>query len=132
MVVMMVVVRMVTGVFDVTLLLMTMLTLCFYFKCCVADSVFTQLFSDSVLDVVSVFVCNYMHGGVIVVTIHAPDVNVVYADYAVNVEKMLLDLINFDLGGGLFKKEIKYLLKTFESVYENKYRNTYRHDGIYQ
>ena len=73
------------GVVDGAVMLVAMLARCFELEGSVRNAVLGKLLADGVLDVVGITVCNYVQGGIVVVAIHAPNVNVVNILYAFDV-----------------------------------------------
>ena len=65
--------------------------------------------------------CNNVHCGIIVMSIHAPNVNVMNAKYTFNLTYMFRNLIYANTVRCLFKEKIKYCLQVFQCIYENKY-----------
>lgn len=86
MMVMMMVMVVICGLlfFYMAIPLMTMLTLTLQFQSGVVDSVFLQFLTDLLLDPVRIAVCNNVHSRVIGLPVHAPNMNMVYIQNAVN------------------------------------------------
>ena len=118
------------GVVDGAVMLVAMLAGSFELKGCMGNAVLGKFLSDGVLDVVGVTVCNYVQGGIVVVAIHAPDVNVVNILYAFEVRKMLAKLLNFDSVGRFFEEQINGFFQIFGGIDENKDCDTNRHQGV--
>ncbi len=57
--------------------LRTMLTSLFQLQSDMTDPVLSQLLPDSLLDVPMISVCHNVHGGIVVLTVHTPNMNVV-------------------------------------------------------
>ena len=112
--VMMVMVVMVPGgggeVTDAALPLVAVLIRTLQFQRDVRDAVLAQLLADAVLDVVGIRIGDHVHGGVIVLPIDAPDVNVVNVKNSVYVANMLLYLTNVYAVRRFFKENIQRFL----------------------
>ena len=132
MVVMMVMVVMfrMLAMFNVTFHFVTMLAFCLKLQCYMAYVVFAKLFAYGILDFMMISVRDYMHRSVIVISIYAPNVYMVYVDNSGDLTKMLSYISYFYVMRRFFKKEINYLLEIVYRVKENKYRNTDRHQRI--
>ena len=91
------------------MLFAAMLVFCFEFKGCVNDAVLLQFRTDSLFDLVRSGVCYNVHGGVVTLTVHAPNVNVVNALYAFNCGDVFSDFVNVNAVGRFFKEQVDYL-----------------------
>ena len=132
-VVMMVVMVMVSasGVsFDMAVLLMAMLADCLEFKCGVTNTVLMQLLADLLFNFVRVCTGHDMHGGVIALSVHAPDVDMVDICNAVNVHDVLSDFGNTNAVRRFLKEQIQRLFEVIHSIYQNKDRHTDRHNRV--
>ena len=83
---MMVVMMMPVGFFElhVTTLLVAVLALALQFKRCVANAVLTEFFAYGILHRVVVGIRHDMHRSVIVLSVHAPHVDMMHVDDAVD------------------------------------------------
>lgn len=54
-----------------------MFVLCFQLKSHMSDSVFPELLSNPFFDLMRFAVCYNVHGGIVVLTVHAPNMNMV-------------------------------------------------------
>ena len=133
MMVMMVVMMMSMGVamLYVAVLLVAVLAFFFELKGGVAYAVLSQLLSHLVLDMVRMAVGDHVHGGVITLPVHAPDVDVVNVYDTFDLAKMLLYFVNIHTVGGLFKKKIQNLFEIFDGVHKNEYCHADGHYGVY-
>ena len=118
------------GVVDGAVVLVAVLARSFEFEGGVGNAVLCELFADGVLDVVGIAVGYYVQGGVVVVAIHAPNVDVVHVLYALDVRKMLANFVYVDAVGGLFEEEIDRLFEGADGVDENKHCHTDGHQRI--
>jgi len=127
--VMMVMTRMTAGL-GMTMDIVTVLALGFKLKCSVADTVLTKLLAYVLLDLVMISAGDHVHSGIILLSIHAPYMNMMNVEDAGYLADMLLYLVYLDAVGSFFKKKLYDLLEVLDSVDENKYCNAYRHQGI--
>lgn len=112
------------GVFNVAMLLVTMLTLRLKLKSCVTNSVFAELLAHLFLNFVLVTACNNVHCSIIGASVHAPNVNMVYTKHTVDCLNVFLYLIDLNTLGGFGKEEVKHFLEVVKRVYENKHRHS--------
>ena len=97
-------------VVDGTVVLVAMLTRGFELQGCVRDAVFCEFLANGFFDVMGISICYHMECCIVVVSIHAPHVDVVNILYAINVHKMLANFIDFDAVRRFFEEEVKRFL----------------------
>ena len=114
-------------VVDGAILFVAMLARSFELKGCMGNPVLGKLLADGVLDVVGVTVCNCVQGGIVVVAIHAPHVDVVDVLYTLDVAQMLANFMYVDTVRRFFEEEINGFFQILKRVNENKHRHTNRH-----
>jgi hypothetical protein len=73
--------------------------------------VLAELFSDTVLDFVTVTLCYNVKGDIIVVAVYASYVNMVNIKHTVNFSEMLFKLRNINTFGSFLEKNIKNFLQ---------------------
>ena len=117
-------------VVDGAVMLMAMLTGGFELEGCVGDTVLGKFFANGVLDVVGIAVGYYVQGCVVVVAVHAPNVDVVHVLYALDVRKMLANFVYVDAVGGLFEEEINGFFEVANGVDENKHSHADGHQRV--
>jgi len=133
MVVMMVmVVPCVAFVIDVAMLRAAVLALGFQLQRGVPDAVLAKLLADFFLDLVTVAARNDVHCGIVALSVHTPDVDVVNVEDALDVRQVLADLLHVDAVGRFFQEQIEHLPKIFDGVDKNKDRYADRKDRIKQ
>ena len=87
-------------------LLMAVLPLGLQLQGNVADAVLPQLLTNSLLDLVGVLVGYDVHGGIVILPVHAPDVYVVYPKHSGDFTQMLLNFVNSNTVRRFFKKQL--------------------------
>ena len=100
----------------VTVFFMAILLCILHLKRCVPYAIFLQFFFNPALYTARIPLRNNVHRGAIVMSIHAPHMNVVNIQYALDFPKMRFDLIHRDASRGLFKKNIQGLLHVFYGI----------------
>jgi hypothetical protein len=80
----------------------------FKFKRCVGDAVFLQFFAHTLFDGMRIPLCYNMHRGIIRLTVHTPNMNMVHTENAFNLANMLRKFMNVDPVGRFFKKEFQH------------------------
>ena len=98
--------------FHMAMLLVAMLPFLLQLQSYMADAMGAQFPSNHVLDLMGFAACHHMHGGVMTAAVHAPNMDVVHIQDAVNFHKMLANLLNLDTVGRFFKKQIHCALVT--------------------
>ena len=76
-------------VFHMAVLFMAMFAGCFQLQSGVDDAMLPQLPAHSVLNVVRVTFCHNVHGGIVAVAVHAPDMNVMHIQHTLNMAQVL-------------------------------------------
>ena len=130
MMVMMVMVRMRFAMLYHTLHFTAFLTFRLKLERDVTYSVLAELLANGFLYLTAVAICHNVHGCVILLTIHAPNVNVVNAKNSVDVENVILYLVDLNASRHLFKEKLQHFFEIFHGIDENKNGNTYRHNGV--
>ena len=101
------------------MLLIALLALCLKLKRSVTDAVLLKLLADLFLYLVMISGCNNVHRSVIANSVHAPYVNVMNSQNALNFAQMLRDLLNVDSSRCLFKEKLYRFPKIANSIYKN-------------
>ena len=107
--------------FHGTLLIVAMLVFRFKLKGSVADTVFTQFFADFLFYLMGIRICDDVHGGIVVMTVHAPYMDMVNTENTVDFRYMMRDFVYICSVGSFFKEKINRFFKISDSVYKNKY-----------
>ena len=89
-----------------TIPFVAMLSAGFQLKGCVSDAVRKQLFPDFGLHFMRVAIGNDMHRSKVVISIHTPNVDMVYIQNAVDFTDVLFDFRYFNITGRFFQKQI--------------------------
>ena len=87
-----------------------MLPLRFQFQGRMADAVFKQFLANFRLDFVGIRICDDMHGGIIALPIHAPDMNMVDIQNPLDPGDMRFNFLYIDTVGRFFKEQLHCLL----------------------
>lgn len=66
---------------------------CFQFQCCVADAQSGQRITDLLFYLMWVPVCDNMHGGAVILTVHAPYMHMVYINDTLNFADLGCNLV---------------------------------------
>ena len=106
MMVVMVVMRMPFAHFHMATLRMAMLVCIFEFKSGVGDVMLAELLSYHFLYPMTLTVGNYVHGGVIFLSVHAPYVNMMNVNHSVDMQKMLSYLAYINIARRFFEKKL--------------------------
>jgi len=114
----------------VAMFFVAMLALLLQLQRDVPDAVLSQFLSHRLFDVVVVAACDDMHGGVIGLSIHAPDVDVVHVDHALDLAKVLLDLLHVNAVGRLFQEKVDHLLQILDGMDQNEDGHANGHQGV--
>ena len=121
--VMMVMTRMTAGL-GMTMDIVTVLALGFKLKCGVADTVLTKLLAYVLLDLVMISAGDHVHSGIILLSIHAPYMNMMNILNTFYSEKVFFYFLYVNPVGSLFEKQLSYLTKASDSVDKYKKSNT--------
>ena len=90
--------------------LVAMLALCLGFNGNVTDAMLPKLLAHLLLDGMRFPTDHNVHRGVMVLSVHAPGVNVVNVLYTINLQNVRLDLIHINAFRDPFQKQRKDLL----------------------
>ena len=99
------VVSAVLAVLNVAMLLVAMLAALLQLERDVSNAVLRELLSHSVLDLVCIGIGDDMHRGVMAFAVHAPNVDMVDVQHAVDLENMLSKLGNLHAVRSFLQKE---------------------------
>ena len=107
MTVMVVTVRQSRNTSNVAMLIVTLFCTGFYFYGHMPNSVFMQFLSHSILDFMRIPICNNMDCGEVVVTIQAPNVDMVNSKDAINSLNMFFDFYHVYVVRCFFEKQLR-------------------------
>ena len=127
-----VVMMMVSALFvvDGAILFVAMLAGGFELEGCVGDAVLGELLADGVLNMVRVSLGDHVEGCVIVISVHAPNVDVMHILHALDVRKMLANFVYVNAVGRFFEEEIDRLFEGADGVDEDKRRHADGHQRV--
>ena len=117
-------------VVDGAIFFVAMLTGGFKFEGCVGNAVLGEFFADGFFDVVGVSLGYHVERCVVVVSVHAPNVDVVNILHALDVAQMLANFVDFDAVGRFFKEQVDGFLEVANGIDKNEYCNADRHQGV--
>ena len=123
MVMMVMVVRISVGSSGVAVHFVAMLPLGLQLQRGMMDPMLRQLLPNGFLDSVRFAVGHNVQSGVMVVSIQAPNVDMVCIQHAVHLQNMLAQLINVHAVRNFLQKEIQRFLQVADGVGENKERH---------
>ena len=87
-----------------TMLLTAMLSLGLQFQRCMMDAMLCQLLTHAFLNFVRIAAGHHVHGGVIAIAVHAPNVDMMCVNHTLNANDMLPNFAHVDPARGFFKK----------------------------
>ena len=89
------------------MLFMAMFMLIFQLQRCMSNAMFPQFLADLVFDRVCVAFGSNMHCGIMMMSVHAPNVDMMNVKYPFNFAKMRFDVLCVDTVGHLFQQKLQ-------------------------
>ena len=80
------------------------------------DPVFQQFPADFFLDFPGIRIRDNVQGCIVVLPVHAPDMEMMYIEYPVNFQKMFPDLRRLQTVRNLFQKQFRDLFQIFHGI----------------
>ena len=88
----------------------------FQFQRHMTDPVFPQFPADFLLDSMGIRICDNVHGSIVILPVHAPDMDMMYVKYPVDLQKMFPELRRLQTVRNLFQKQFRDLLQIFHGI----------------
>ena len=103
-----------------TVRFMAVLVFRFQLQCRVTDPMFSQFLADRLFNLVRVGICHNMHGGIVILPVHAPNMDMMNVKDSVDGRNVFFDLPDLDSVRYFFKESIKPLLQVANRIHKNK------------
>ena len=102
----------------------------FQFKGHMTNLMRPEFCANSFFDLLRISVCYNVHGGIVVLAVHAPDMKMMDIQNTLKLHKMLLKLVDINSLGRFLKKQIQDLLQSSQRIDQNKDSNANGQHGI--